>query len=165
MTLVLARVDDRLIHGQVTVGWATHLKPDRLLLANNEIAADAWQSEVYAASVPREIEVSILSLAEAAAFLKRTTDQEEKVLLLTASVGEMAHLAGMGVPFKRINLGGLHYSSGKKEMLPFIYLGPDDLPSLRQLLGRGIRLNAQQVPGGVEHLVDAAAVQRMEDLF
>ncbi|PID80484.1 hypothetical protein CSB20_07195, partial [bacterium DOLZORAL124_64_63] len=39
-------------------------------------------------------------------------------MLLTASVGEMAHLAGMGVPFKRINLGGLHYSSGKKEMLP-----------------------------------------------
>jgi len=165
MTLVLARVDDRLIHGQVTVGWATHLQPSRLLLANNEIAADAWQSEVYAASVPHEIEVSILSLAETAAYLKRTADRKERVLLLTASVGEMAHLATMGVPFERINLGGLHYSSGKKEMLPFVYLGEDDLPPLRQLLNRGIRLQAQQVPGGMEHEVNAEEVRRMEGRF
>ncbi len=66
MPLVLARIDDRLIHGQVTVGWATHLKPDRILLANNEIAADDWQCQVYASSVSPGIEVCILSLAEAA---------------------------------------------------------------------------------------------------
>jgi len=79
MPVVLARVDDRLIHGQVTVGWATHLKPHRILLANNEIAADDWQSEVYASSVPREIAVSILSLAESAVFLKKDEHQGEKV--------------------------------------------------------------------------------------
>lgn len=165
MTLVLSRVDDRLIHGQVTVGWATHLKPQRILLASNEIAADAWQSQVYAASVPHEIEVTILSLAEAAAFLRRSADVGERVLLLTASLAEMAHLAGMGVDFREINLGGLHFASGKKEMLPFLYLGPDDLAPLRQLRDRGIRLLAQQVPGGMEHVVNDDDVRRMEDRF
>ncbi|NCQ36333.1 PTS sugar transporter subunit IIB, partial [bacterium] len=52
MTVVLARVDDRLIHGQVTVGWCQHLHPDHLVLADNAVAADPWQSRVYASSVP-----------------------------------------------------------------------------------------------------------------
>lgn len=165
MTLVLARVDDRHIHGQVTVGWATHLRPDHICLANNEIAADVWQSQVYEASVPPDIAVSILSLAEAASFLKRTADQDQRVLLLTGSIGEMAHLAAMGVPFAEINLGGLHFSSGKKEMLPFIYLGNEDLNPLSQLRERGIRLLAQQVPGGLAQEIDDNEIRSMEEKF
>ena len=63
MGVVLARIDDRLIHGQVTVGWCQKLRPDRILLADNAIAADEWQSEIYRCSVPPSIAVSVLSIA------------------------------------------------------------------------------------------------------
>lgn len=165
MALVLARIDDRLIHGQVTVGWATHLKPDRILLANNEIAADEWQCAVYTSSVSPDMKVSILSIAEAAAFLMSPDYKSEKIILLTGTTGEMAGLAGMGVELKVVNVGGLHFGTGKKEMLPFVYLGRLDFNPLRQLLERNVKLSAQQVPGGLEHAIDMADLTQMEARF
>lgn len=165
MPLVLARIDDRLIHGQVTVGWATHLEPDLILLANNEIAADDWQTEVYSSSVPPHIKVSILSLAEAANELLKSEQSPEKILLLTGSLAEMAGLSSMGVPLRKINVGGLHFSPGKKEMLPFVYLGRQDFLPLRNLLAKDVPIHAQQVPGGFECEIDSGKVDEMEDLF
>ena len=165
MPLVLARIDDRLIHGQVTVGWAMHLNPHRILLANNEIAADPWQCSVYASSVSPEMKVSILSIAEAASFLLSPEHDAERIILLTGSAGEMAGLAGMGLDLSQVNVGGLHFGPGKKEMLPFVYLGRLDFNPLRQMLERGITLSAQQVPGGLEHLIDAEALAEMEGRF
>jgi len=165
MPVVLARIDDRLIHGQVTVGWATHLKPHRILLANNEIAADEWQCAVYASSVSPDMQVSILSLAEAAAFLLNPDHDDEQIILLTGSASEMAGLVGMGVALTQVNVGGLHFGPGKKELLPFVYLGRLDFNPLRQLLQREITLSAQQVPGGLEHFIDLPALEDMEGRF
>lgn len=165
MPLILARIDDRLIHGQVTVGWATHLKPDRILLANNEIAADEWQCEVYSSSVSPEMQVSILSIAEAAAFLLSDEHTHEKIILLTGSAGEMAGMVGMGLTLTQVNVGGLHFGPGKKEMLPFVYLGRLDFNPLQQLLDKGITLSAQQVPGGLEHTIDRETLANMEEHF
>ncbi len=165
MPLLLARIDDRLIHGQVTVGWATHLKPDRILLANNEIAADDWQCQIYASSVSPGIEVSILSLAETAAFLRKPDHSSEKTILLTGTTGEMASLVGIGVDLDEVNVGGLHFGPGKHEMLPFVYLGRLDFIPLRQLLEKGIRLSAQQVPGGLEHNIENKDLDEMEAKF
>jgi PTS system mannose-specific IIB component len=163
MSVVLARIDDRLIHGQVTVGWTQQLRPQRILLASNQIAADAWQSRVYKSSVPPEVEVSILSIAESASFLKSSAGQDESVLLLTASPSEMAELVRLGTPVAEVNVGGLHFSSGKFEMLPFVYVDRIDVLGLRRLLDRGVHLWAQQVPGGrsfdlgVQQLLDMEA--------
>ncbi len=165
MALVLARIDDRLIHGQVTVGWATHLKPDRILLANNEIAADDWQCAVYSSSVSPDMQVSILSMAEAAAFLMSPDHKHEKIILLTGSAGEMAGLAGMGVNLKKVNVGGLHFGTGKKEMLPYVYLDRLDFNPLNQLLEKGFKLSAQQVPGGLQHNIDKVSLAEMEGKF
>ncbi len=161
MTVVLARVDDRLIHGQVTVGWCQQLRPDRLLLANNAIAADPWQSRVYASSVPPRTEVSILSIAEAVALLKDPEVGREKVLLLTGSLPEMSDLIHLGAPIARVNLGGIHVSPGKRELLPFIYLDDLDVRALCRMLAAGVSIFAQQVPGGREFSLGPREIRDM----
>ncbi len=148
MSVVLARVDDRLIHGQVTVGWCQQLRPDRLLLANNEIAADPWQSRVYGSSVPPRIKVSILSIAESVTLLKNTPETTESILVLTGSLPDMADLVHLGAPLTRINLGGLHFAPGKRELHSFVYLDDLDLRALCRLKEMGVSVFAQQVPGG-----------------
>jgi len=165
MAVVLARIDDRLIHGQVTVGWSRQLNPDRLLLANNAIAADPWQSRVYASSVPPEISVSVLSIAETVAFLADPDQVEQRVLLLTGSPGEMAELVRIGMAVDRINVGGMHFGAGKLEMLPFVYVDQQDLLALGRLLTMGTTLSAQQVPGGREYLLGADQISDMEARF
>ena len=163
MAVALARIDDRLIHGQVTVGWGQQLEPDLILLANNTIAADAWQVRVYASSVPPEIGVAILSVHAAAARLAEAEASGELILLLTGSPGEMAELVRLGAPVSRVNLGGLHFAAGKHEMLPFVYVDRQDLRALRRLLELGVTLTAQQVPGGRVHPVDDEQLRDMED--
>jgi len=165
MPVILARIDDRLIHGQVTVGWSERLRPDRILLANNAIAADPWQTKVYSSTVPPEIEVSILPVSKAASSLAAPERLDEQVLLLAGSVGEMAELVRIGVPVREVNVGGLHFGPGKREMLPFVYVDRQDLKAFVRLLEMGMSLSAQQVPGGREYLIDQEQIQEMGEKF
>lgn len=165
MGVVLARVDDRLIHGQVTVGWCQKLRPGRILLANNPIAADDWQTQVYGSSVPPEIGVSILSIAESVAYLKGPQARKERILLLTGSLLEMAELIRLGAPVERVNVGGLHFAPGKKDLLPFLYVDALDLRALRKLEDLGVQVAAQQVPGGREYILTRDLLQGMEGEF
>jgi fructose-specific PTS system IIB component len=163
MPVILARIDDRFIHGQVTVGWSEQLHPDRILLADNAIAADSWQSRIYASSVPPHIEVSILPIAKAAAMLGDDTHAEENVLLLTGGPGEMAELVRLGAPIETVNVGGLHFSAGRRELLPFVYLNEHDVISLERILDMGVALSAQQVPGGKAHPLVEEDLMSMKD--
>ena len=165
MPVVLARIDDRLIHGQVTVGWSEQLRPDRILLANNAIAADSWQVRVYASTVPPGIEVSILPVSKVAARLFDNEHRAEQVLLLTGSPEEMAELVRLGIPISEVNVGGLHFGPGKREMLPFVYVDRQDLKALVRLLEMGMTLSAQQVPGGREYLLDQTLLLEMGEKF
>jgi len=165
MPVILARIDDRLIHGQVTVGWSERLSPDRILLANNAIAADPWQTRVYASTVPPDVEVSILPVSKAAASISEPDNLNERVLLLTGSAEEMAELVRIGIPIKEINVGGLHFGPGKREMLPFVYVDRQDLKAFARLLEMGMTLSAQQVPGGREHFLDQEQIRQMGEKF
>ncbi len=165
MPVILARIDDRLIHGQVTVGWSERLNPDRILLANNAIAADPWQTRVYSSTVPPDIEVSILPVAKAAASIAEPGHLDERVLLLTGSAEEMSELVRIGIPVNEINVGGLHFGPGKREMLPFVYVDRQDLKAFARLLEMGMTLSAQQVPGGREYLLDQEQLREMGEKF
>lgn len=167
MKITLARVDDRLIHGQVTVGWSQKLRPDRIVLVNDDIAADPWQARVYRSSVPPEIAVSILSVANAADLLSpaESPRPDESLVLLTESPAEMAQLASLGVPLRRINIGGMHFSPGKQEFLPYVFLSPQDVGDMLGLLEAGYELFAQQVPGGREVLLHPGLLLEMEARF
>jgi len=164
MRLVLARIDDRLIHGQVTAGWGQKLRPDRIVLVSEEIAADPWQATVYASAVPPSMQVSILGVADAAAQL--TGDGPlagaRRVILLTASPDDMLALVMRGVPVQRINVGGLHQAAGKRELVPSVYVRPGDLAVFRDLLRRGISVSVQAVPGAREIELDEALLDAAE---
>ena len=71
----------------------------------------------------------------------------------------------LGAPIDQVNVGGLHFSAGKYEMLPFVYVDHQDLVAFGRLLDRGVNLTAQQVPGGREHLLDAEQLRQMEARF
>jgi mannose/fructose/N-acetylgalactosamine-specific phosphotransferase system component IIB len=165
MGVVLARVDDRLIHGQVTVGYCQKLRPSRILLANNAIAADEWQTQVYGSSVPPNIGVSILSIAESVSFLKGPLGRKERILLLTGSLFEMSEVVRLGAPVERVNVGGLHFAAGKRKLLPFVYVDEMDLRALHKLDRLGVALAAQQVPGGKEYVLSRELMQGLEVEF
>ncbi len=175
MPIVLARIDDRFIHGQVSVGWGRRLRPDHIVLCNQEIAADPWQCRVYGSSVTPPVRVSIRDCCGAAALLDEGAEaaglvdagagERERVILLVGSPADMLALLRRGLRVREVNVGGMHHARGKREMLEFVYVDRGDLNAFRQLLDAGVRLFAQQVPGSRRHEIDAADLDAMEKEF
>ncbi len=165
MRIVLARIDDRFIHGQVTVGWGQQLRPNHIILANNEIAADSWQCRVYRSSVAPSIRVSILSTSEAAATLRAVREQTgdgATGLLLTGNPQDMLFLHRHGRSLAEVNVGGMHYQPGKQELLPFVYVDDRDVAAFRAFLASGTLLQARQVPGARTTLIEERLLRDVE---
>ena len=147
MPLSLVRIDDRLIHGQVVLGWARVLKPDRIVVANDRIAKNQWERKFYTASVPPRIKVSFLSLEETTVELLNNLYKSESVLMLFESVKDIHHVIEKGVKLNEVNVGGLHYRQGADELLPYVFLTDEDRSLLRDLVKQGVTLTAQDIPG------------------
>jgi len=143
MPVSLVRIDDRLIHGQVVLGWARVLKADRIVVANDRVAGNDWERRLYTASVPPQLAVSFLTIEDAA----RRGLEGHSVVLLFESVADLHRAFVAGAHFEEVNVGGLHYHEGAREVLPFVYLSEDDRRLLKDLIDRGVKLIARDIPG------------------
>lgn len=148
MALLMARIDDRLIHGQVIVGCCGPLRVRRLLLCDDGVASDPLQERIYAAAVPPEIGAEFLNIEDGARRLREleTTSGLEHTLLVVGSCENMARLAESGAPLERVTIGGLHHRAGASERWPGFFLDANDLARLRGLRRRGIAVELQTVP-------------------
>ena len=158
MPLCLVRIDDRLIHGQVVLGWVRALKPDRIVIANDRIAGNSWERKFYTSSVPAQVKVSFLELEETTRQLLNNLFKNESVMILVESVKDLFDMVEMGVSLKEVNVGGLHYREGAHEVLPYVFLTDEDKTYLRELVKRNVTLKAQDVPGNAIHNINSIVV-------
>jgi len=147
MAIVLCRVDDRLVHGQVVIGWGRPLGVEFIILVDEGVAASPWEQDLYRMAVPPEIDVRFATVAEAAPRLDEWQASGRRGLLLTGDVETMAalHRAAPAV-VRRINLGGIHHRPGRRERLPYLYLTDEELGSLVALAASGAEITAQDLP-------------------
>lgn len=147
MPIVLCRVDDRLIHGQVVIGWGRPLAARRILLVDDEVAANPWEQELYRMAVPDGVAIVFAGAADAMAQVPRWQADPERSILLTGSVETLVALYDADpAALHRINLGGVHHRPGRSERLPYIYLTPEEYHALADLDARGADVTAQDVP-------------------
>ena len=146
MALILVRIDDRLIHGQITVGWAQALRPDRILLANDAVAQNPTQKRLYEAVVPPEMGVSILTIDETMQSVENGTFNVEKTFLIVESPKDVLALQERGLGIRCVNVGGLHFSEGKRRLLPYVFVNEQDIDNLKELMAEGIEVECRDVP-------------------
>jgi mannose/fructose/N-acetylgalactosamine-specific phosphotransferase system component IIB len=147
MPIVLCRVDDRLIHGQVVIGWGRPLGVELIVLVDDQVAASGWEQDLYRMAVSPEIEVRFATVAEAAAEMPAWRNGDRRTLLLTGDLDTIGALhAADPVTVHRINLGGIHHRPGRRERLPYLYLTDDELRRLLALEASGAQISAQDLP-------------------
>jgi D-glucosaminate PTS system EIIB component len=147
MAIVLCRVDDRLIHGQVVVGWGQALGAARIILVDDQVAGSEWEQDLYRMAVTPEITVDFATVAAAAAALGAWREDGRRTVLLTGDLDTMAKLhAADPVTVHRINLGGVHHRAGRRERLPYLYLTDDEMRRLGALEAAGAEITAQDLP-------------------
>jgi PTS system mannose-specific IIB component/fructoselysine and glucoselysine-specific PTS system IIB component len=142
----LFRIDDRLIHGQVVVGWGQPLDLTFIVLVDDEVASSEWEQELYRIGVPPEMEVYFESVESASSKLADYIKDSRPGLLLTGDIDTMKRLAEHTGAITRINLGGIHYRAGRVQRMRYIFLSRDEEAQLRALAARGITVSAQDVP-------------------
>ena len=145
MSVVLYRIDDRLIHGQVVVGWGQPLDIRFIVLVDDEVAASDWEQELYRMGTPPEMEVHFQSVADAARTLPDYNADERPGILLTGDIASMLRLVkDAGV--REVNVGGIHHRADRRQRLRYVYLSAEEEQLLRDTAAQGATVTAQDVP-------------------
>jgi mannose/fructose/N-acetylgalactosamine-specific phosphotransferase system component IIB len=146
VSILLYRIDDRLIHGQVVVGWGQPLGIRFIVLVDDEVAASDWEQDLYRMAVPPEVEVYFNTVDQASAALSKYRSDPRPGLLVTGTIDAMRQLVERG-GVSQVNVGGVHFRAGRAQRLRYVFLTPDEEQVLSDIQGRGVPVTAQDVPG------------------
>jgi mannose/fructose/N-acetylgalactosamine-specific phosphotransferase system component IIB len=149
--LELFRIDDRLIHGQVVVGWGRPLDIGFIVLVDDEVAASEWEQELYRMGVPPEMDVFFHGVDDAVRAFGEYSGERRRGILLTGDIPTMTRLvegvrrvAPPGIV--TVNLGGVHHRAGRTQRLRYVFLSSQEEAELRELAAQGVSVVAQDVP-------------------
>ncbi len=146
MPVVLARVDDRLLHGQVVEGWTPYVQADTIVVVSDTVCLEEDRCRLMQLIVPDHIDLKVVPLEGLGDLLKRSG--ESKILLLFAGLDDVLSVLEGGVDLDSINVGNLHNIKGGTEVTPSVYLNNKDLESVKRLVNKGIAVEAREVPDG-----------------
>lgn len=146
MTVALVRVDDRLVHGQVVVGWGRPLRAAFVVVVDDALAASEWEQELYRMGMPPELSLEFVTVAGTAARRAAWEADPRPGIILFGDIATATALAAAGTRFPTLNLGGVHHRAGRSERLPYVFLTDEEVVALEALAAAGIEVTAQDVP-------------------
>lgn len=144
--IVLARIDDRLIHGQVIEGWVNFLKATCIIVADDGVAANERQCSIMRLSVPEGLKLSIGTVEDLCRALGSPAFERERVIVLFSSPVDAVRAFGKGLSCRTLNIGGLHFTPGKCKLLDVLAVDDADRGALEQIMERGVKVDIQTVP-------------------
>ncbi len=142
--MLILRVDDRLIHGQVVAGWARPLGIEILMLASDTISQDPWACNAYRLAIPEGITFDCIGIEQCIGLVE--AHNKKRLMIIVESVGDAQRLLKKRLIVKEVNIGGLGYRENTREIAPYIYLSPTDIESVVQLFQMGIKVIGKQLP-------------------
>ncbi|AMW04787.1 PTS system mannose/fructose/N-acetylgalactosamine-transporter subunit IIB [Gemmatimonas phototrophica] len=147
MPIALYRIDDRLIHGQVVVGWGQPLELGFIVLVDDEVASSEWEQELYRMGVPPEMAVYFHTVGDAANQLAEFERNPKPGIVLVGDIGTMQRLVTASAgQVRTVNVGGVHHSPGRVGRLRYVFLTPAEEEGLKEMAAHGVDVTAQDVP-------------------
>ena len=144
--IVLARVDDRLIHGEVVSVWTPSLGVNRIVIADDGVAADKFNSRVIKALAPQGVKVNVCTVDDAAERLKGEPLKNEKVMVLAKTPVTFERLLNAGVTLTDVNLGGMGIREGRTPFIKNVACSPEEVDSIRNIVSKKVHVFYQLVP-------------------
>ena len=146
MPVALYRIDDRLIHGQVVVGWGQPLNIGFIVLVDDNVACCDWEQDLYRMGVPPEMEIIFADVPSAVRDHANYASDKRRGIIVTPDIATMQRLVA-GVPaITDVNVGGIHHRVGRTPRLRYVFLTAEEEKELAALAERGVKVTAQDVP-------------------
>lgn len=146
MALEHFRIDDRLVHGQVVVGWGQPCNLGFLVLVDDAVVDSEWEQELYKMGVPPEMDLYFDSVESAARRIADYRADARAGMLLVGDIATMVALQARVPDIATVTIGGIHHKEGRRARLRYVFLTPDEEDALQSLAARGVTVVAQDVP-------------------
>jgi len=147
MSIILARIDSRLIHGQVAEGWLPSLKPNDVIVVSTQYAASKLARKMMRMSLPAGYGLEIFNPAQAAEFLCK--ENPRKLFVLIESLADLKEMLSHGLVLRQINIGNTRYEHGKREWSEGFYTSPQEEEFLKELLRQGVKIDIRALPSSI----------------
>ena len=156
--VVLARVDDRLIHGEVVTAWTPSMRANRIIIiiVDDEVAADAFNVRVVKALAPAGTKCFVYDVAKASEKLMVKGLPDERIIVLAKTPTTFNRLIKAGVPIKEVNLGGAGIRGARKPFINNVSLDPEEVKACEEMKNAGCRVYYQLVPDQKRYDISAA---------
>ncbi|MFV0556458.1 MAG: PTS sugar transporter subunit IIB [Lactovum sp.] len=145
--IIHARVDERLVHGQVAAVWTNILRADRLYIVND----NAWQDDIVKGALslakPAGKKMTISSIRRAIINFRNKKYENERIFVITKNIADMKTLVEAEIGLEEFNVGNLSGHDDSVQIKKSVSLSSQDIKDLKELLDKQIKITAQMVPG------------------
>lgn len=142
--IVLARVDDRLIHAQVATQWVSATNASLIFVANDEVAGSKMRQSLMDEAAPEDVKTRYAAVSATANALSELED--ERVLLLVESPEDALALVEKGVELGELNIGNMATAVGKRQVNITVAVSDEDVAAFKKLADKGVKLTLQRLP-------------------
>lgn len=146
--MILVRIDNRLIHGQIIETWLPYTGASVVMVANDELVNDVLQQEIMSLAIPQTVDSSFVGVDEVQSAVERCSQHADgpEIIILFSNCIDARRAFDAGFGFDVLNIGNVHYSPGKKQVSPSVALSDEDESCLRHLNRKGVELDFRCVP-------------------
>ena len=145
MVIGLARIDDRLIHGQVATRWTKETNVTRIIVVSDEVAADNVRKTLLTQVAPPGVTAHVVDVAKMIRVWNNPKYAGERVMLLFTNPTDVERLVEEGVKITTVNIGGMAYRQGKTQVNNAVSVDEKDIEAFNKLNARGIELEVRKV--------------------
>lgn len=151
---VLARIDSRLLHGQVATAWTKTVKPTRIIVVSDGVAKDELRKNLIEQTAPPGVKANVVPVDKMIQVAKDPRFGNTKAMLLFETPQDALRAIEGGVDVKELNIGSMAHSVGKIAVSKVLSLGRDDVKTFEKLKAKGIQFDVRKVPNDSKENMD-----------
>ncbi|VAV82379.1 hypothetical protein MNBD_DELTA01-880 [hydrothermal vent metagenome] len=144
--MLLIRVDDKLLHGQVLGAWAPNLGAKLLIVASDEVAGDSFRASVMRACAEQDLDVIVSPVDEVASGIVSGALDASQAILVVSSIGEAYRLYEQGLRFSKLNIGNVHHKEDGRKICLSVILDPEDEDLIERFEDAGVEIDIRDLP-------------------
>ncbi|MDO5716000.1 MAG: PTS N-acetylgalactosamine transporter subunit IIB [Tissierellia bacterium] len=151
--ILLTRIDNRLIHGQVATQWTNHIGANLILVANDNVANDKMRQGLMDMAAPNGVATRYFSLKKTIDIIGKAADRQ-KIFIICETPEDVLTLVEGGVPIDKVNIGNMHMAEGKRQVAGVVCVDDKDVEAFRKLKEKGVELEIRKVPSEGKENID-----------
>lgn len=143
--IVLTRIDNRLIHGQVATAWAQYSGANLLLVPNDDVSKNPTRQNLMNLAAPKGVQTRYFSIQKTIDIIHKAADRQ-LIAIIAETPQDVVKLVEGGVPITKVNVGNMHMSEGKTQISKAVCVNEDDIAAFKRLKELGVEVEIQRVP-------------------